>query len=192
MAEFRQTRPLVVAAGAPSAAPAATQRCCDLMEQSHWTSRVFCLTRAAAARVVLARRRRRQCAPGLRGRSTRGGQSQRVYLPGVYLPGGEGHFDVLLRVDPGDLPPEVDRGGASGGTAAAPGVVAAPMLHLACRVATYVMHFSLPLHRAEMSPAVAAQASALVSALGPESPSNSPATASAATACASSSVSSSS
>ena len=106
MAEFRQTRPLVVAGGG---APSATARCCDLMEQSHWTSHVFCLTRAAAARVVLARRR--QCAAGLRGRRLRSDQSQHVYVPG-----GEGHFDVLLRVDPGDLP-GVDHG--ADGTAAA-------------------------------------------------------------------------
>ena len=73
--QFKQTRPLIAAA---AGAASATRRCCDLMEQFHWTSRVFCLSREAAARVLLARRRRRQCATGLLGRRIGSDRGQHV------------------------------------------------------------------------------------------------------------------
>ena len=136
-------RVLQILAGARACLPTGLAReCCKLMEQSHWTSRVFCLTPEGAAAVILERHRRCTHAVGSRSRLDARSEQQHMYVPS-----GEGHFDTLLRIDPGEIVVPPPSATASGGQqdqlplTTAPDAMATPMLHMTCRVSSYIMHF---------------------------------------------------
>ena len=151
----------------PPLLPASISRkCCELIEGSHWTSQVFVLSAEGAAHIIRERRRQTVLSTSLHSRAYDAEQHK------SYMPGNGGHFDVLLRVDPGDILACSNSHGSASARASestasndVPYEHASlfPMMYLTCRVSSFVVHLPLQEHRVEITPAVAAQVLSVLS-----------------------------